>query len=85
MPSSSAQFSQVESAGNFPSAKLIEKFVKRAIRAPNAPDERQLRSLFAHATTSDLHMFWIPNFQLHIERICLPAARCRIGRRVSSK
>ena len=40
------------------SAKLIEKFVRRAIRAPNDPDQRQLRSLFADVTTADLQMFW---------------------------
>jgi len=40
------------------STKSIEKFVKRAIRAPTAPEERQLRSLFADAGTSELQMFW---------------------------
>src|SRR4051794_7547886 len=40
------------------SAKSIERFVRLAIRAPNDPDERQLRSLFADVTTADLQMFW---------------------------
>ena len=40
------------------STKPIEQFVKRPIRAPNAPDERHLQSLFADVSTPDLQMFW---------------------------
>jgi hypothetical protein len=40
------------------SSKAIERFVRRAIRDSDEPDERNLRSLLAELPTPELQMFW---------------------------
>ena len=40
------------------SSKAIERFVRRAIRDSDEPDERNLRSLLAKLPTPELQMFW---------------------------
>ena len=40
-------------------SKVIERFVRRAIRDSDEPDERNLRSLLAELPTPELQMFWL--------------------------
>jgi hypothetical protein len=40
-------------------SKAIERFVRRAIRDSDEPDERNLRSLLAELPTPELQMFWL--------------------------